>query len=138
MPEKPLTKLRRARRCVVANLRRLEPLVAGYQAKLARLDAQIQELDPRLPLPPRHYKPNPVFARGELPRLVMAILREAKAPLPVGVIAVRALAMKGVERPGPGPRKLIRVRVSNLFWVWDRRGVTRKVGAGNGTRRGLI
>ena len=137
MPEKPLTKLRRARRRVVAQLRKLEPLVAGYQAKLATIDAKIQELDPRLPIPPRHYKPNPVFARGELPRLAMDIMRLEGAPLPVSVIAVRALARKGVDRPGPGLRKLIRLRLSQMFWVWDRRGMTVKVGRGNATRRAL-
>jgi hypothetical protein len=53
------------------------------------------ELAPELELPPRFRKPNPVFARGELPRLALAILREAGEPLPIAAIAVRALKAKG-------------------------------------------
>lgn len=132
-----LYNLRTQRRRVIANLRRLEPLVASYQAKLAAIEAGIQELDPRLPIPPRHYKPNPVFARGELPRLAMDIMRAEGKPLPVVVIAVRALARKGVDQPGPALRKLTRLRLSQTFWVWDKRGTTVKVGRGNATRRAL-
>src|ERR1700722_12863650 len=124
MPEKEQTRLRRHRRGVVAQLRKLEPLVAGYQAKLARIDARLRELDPDLFIAPRHYKPNPVFKRQELPRLAMAIMREEGKPLPVGVIAVRALARKGIDKPGPGLRKTTRVRLQNVFWKWDARGLT--------------
>ena len=62
------------------NLVKLEPAVADYHIKLARVEAAILAIDPRLWLPPRRYKRNPVFKRQELPRLTMAILREAKYP----------------------------------------------------------
>lgn len=137
MPEKETSRLRRQRRRVVAQLRKLEPLVADYQAKLDRIDTRLRELDPELFIAPRHYKPNPVFARQELPRLAMAIMREAGEPLPVGVIAVRALARKGVTAPGPGLRKLIRVRLQQYLGVQEKRGAVVKVGTGNVTRRGL-
>jgi hypothetical protein len=88
------TRLRRARRRVVAQIRKLQPLVARYQAKLGWTDARLQELDPERFIPPRRYWPNPVFARQELPWIAMAIMREGGKPLPVGVIAVRALARK--------------------------------------------
>lgn len=138
MPEKETTRLRRQRRRVVANLRTLEPQVAIYREKLDRIDARLRELDPELFIAPRHYKPNPVFTRQELPRLAMAIMREEGAPLPVGVIAVRALARKGVTAPGPGLRKLIRVRLQQYLGVQEKRGVVVKVGTGNATRRGLV
>jgi hypothetical protein len=49
-------------------------------------------LAPELPLPTRHrtYQPNPYFMRGELPRVALAILREAGEPLPIRVIAAPA------------------------------------------------
>jgi hypothetical protein len=73
----------------------LEPMVADYHAKLATVEAAILAIDPQLWLPPRRYKPNPVFARQELPRLVMGILRDAKEPLAVRDIARLTLAAKG-------------------------------------------
>jgi hypothetical protein len=112
----------------------LEPLVADYQAKLARVDAKIQELDPQLWMPPRHYRPNPVFARGELPRIAMSIMREEAAPLATITIAMRALAQKGVTQPGPGLRKLIRIRLTQMMGTWEKRGIVRRVGRNKGTR----
>lgn len=67
--------LRQKRRRICTNLAKLEPLVADYHAELASVEAEILRLDPQLWLPPRRYKPNPVFVRQELPRLTLAILR---------------------------------------------------------------
>jgi hypothetical protein len=75
MPDTELASLRRKRRRICANLTKLEPMVADYHAKLATVEAAILAIDPQLWLPPRRYKPNPAFARQELPRLVMGILR---------------------------------------------------------------
>ena len=61
MPDTELQSLRRKRRRICANLAKLEPLVADYHAKLASVEAAILAIDPQLWLPPRRYKPNPVF-----------------------------------------------------------------------------
>jgi hypothetical protein len=53
MKDSDLTKLRRARSRVHQQLNKLEPMVAGYRAKLANLEARILALDPQLWLPPR-------------------------------------------------------------------------------------
>jgi hypothetical protein len=63
--------------------------------KLAAIEARILALDPQLWLPSRRYKQNPVFAHQELPRLTLAILREAREPLAARHIARLALAAKG-------------------------------------------
>ena len=70
-----LTKLRRKRIRIHRQLDKLDPLVAGYRAKLVEVEAAIQALAPELPLPTRHrtYQPNPHFARGELPRVALTI-----------------------------------------------------------------
>jgi hypothetical protein len=134
MPDKPLTRLRRQRRRVIAQLAKLEPLAASYRDKLARIEARIQELDPQLWMPPRHYRPNPVFARGELPRIAMAIMREEGAPLATITIAMRALARKGVTQPGPGLRRLICIRLVQTLGKWAKRGLVRRVGRNKATR----
>src|SRR5690242_16305109 len=97
MADNPLANLRRSR-CHF-KLKQAELVVEDYAFRLAQIEAQIQTLAPSLNLPPRFYKPNPVFARNELPRLVMSILREAGGPLPTRDIARRALAAKGVVYP---------------------------------------
>jgi hypothetical protein len=91
--------LRRARIRIHRQLE--EPLLAAYHFKLAHVEAQIQALAPGLLLPTRHrtYQPNPYLMRGELPRVALAILREAGEPLPIRVIAARALARKDCRTP---------------------------------------
>ena len=77
MPESELTKLRRARiRCHTA-MKQTEALLASYQAKLADLEARIHAIAPELKLQGRFRKPNPIFARGELPRMALAALRQS-------------------------------------------------------------
>ena len=137
MPDTELQSLRRKRRRICAKLAKLEPLVADYHAKLATVEAAILAIDPQLWLPPRRYKPNPVFARGELPRLAMAIMRAEGRPLPVAVIARRCLAAKGEAMPVPRLVKVTKNRLHNLLLAWDGRGLTVKVGSGMATRRGL-
>jgi hypothetical protein len=53
------------------------------------------------------------------------------------VIAVRALAVKGVTLPGPGTMKLTRTRLVQFLCQLDKRGITVKVGRGKATRRAL-
>jgi repressor of nif and glnA expression len=79
-----------------------------------------------------------VFKRQELPRLVMSILREAREPLAVRDIARLALAAKGIRYPEPSIMKRTRVRLQQYLGKLDQRGVTRKVGSGNRTRRVLM
>jgi len=118
-------------------LKQAEALVAGYQAKLAELESRIREIAPELDLPLRFRKPNPIFARGEMTRLMLAVLREAGEPLPVRVIAVRMLTAKGITLPDPATRKAVRKRIRIAFCALDKRGITVKVGAGKQTRRGI-
>jgi hypothetical protein len=138
MPDTPLAKLRRARLRVHAQLRKLEPLVAGYHAKLVDIEARILALDPRLDLPLRRRMPNPHFARGELPRLVLDIMRETQGPIAVRVIAVEALARKGCPLPGPGTLRRTRIRVFHALARWQERGLVVSVGSGKATRRVLV
>ena len=138
MPDSPVTILRRKRARIHRQLDRYERMVTIYQAKLVTVEAGILALAPELDLPRRHRNPNPVFARGELIRLALTILREAGEPLPVRVIAVRALATKGITLPDKRAMKLTRLRLQQAFVKLGRRGVVRSVGDGRERMRELI
>ena len=139
MANPELTALRSKRIRIHRQLDKLEPLLASYRAKLAYIEAQIQEIAPELPLPTRHrtYQPNPYFARGELPRVAMKIMRESGGPMAIRTIAASALALKGCRTPDRRIFKMTRVRLAQMFGRLDAKGVTVKVGSGRGTRRAL-
>lgn len=137
MDRTEIEKLRRTRSQIHFQLAKMEPLVAKYHAKLTEVEARMLELDPQFWLTPRRYKRNPYFARNELPRVAITILREAGEPLPIRVIAARALATKGVALPDRKAWKGIRVQLQKLFWRLDRRGLTVLVGEGSRTKRAL-
>ena len=137
MIDPPITNLRRARARVHRVLDRLEPLVAGYREKLARLEAEIKAIAPELDLPHRRREPNPDFARGELPRIAMDILRMAAGPMAVRDIATKALARKGITLPDRRTMKRTRLALQKVFAIWAKRGVVVGVGIGNGRKRML-
>lgn len=138
MQDSDLTKLRRARSRVHKQIAQLEPMLADYHAKLADIEARIQEIAPELNLPPRRYSPNPHFARGELPRLAMNIMRAASGPLATREIAVRALAVKGIVLPDRRAMKLTRLRLQQTFCSWQAKGWVVRVGVGKAGKRTLV
>jgi len=138
MTDHDLTNLRRKRRYIHRQLDRYEPLVTRLRASLAETEAGIAAIAPELNLPPRRYAPNPHFARGELPRLALAILRDAGRPLSTREIAVRALARKGVTLPDRRTMKMARVRVQQAFARFVARGIARNVGSARAGKRELI
>jgi hypothetical protein len=133
-----LTKLRRARtRCHKA-LKQAEELAEGYRAKLASLEARIQAIAPDLKLPPRFHRPNPYFAQRELRRLAIDMLREAGRPLAIKEMALAALKAKGVRFPDRRTMRITRTRLRDTFTKLEARGMARRVGAGNATKRTLV
>jgi len=138
MPNPDLANLRRARIRCHKQLKQAEALVVGYREKLAALEAAIYAISPELELPLRTRRPNPHFRHGELSRMALAVLREAGEPLPVGVIAVRMLALKGVTLPDPATRLAVRRRIRVMFHSLDRRGVTMLVGKGRDSKRAIV
>jgi hypothetical protein len=138
MKDSDLTKLRRARtRCHKA-LKQAEEHAEGYRAKLADLEARIQAIAPGLKLPPRFHRPNPYFARGELRRLAIDMLREAGKPLAIKEMALAALKAKGVRFPDRRTMRITRTRLRDTFARLEARGMARTVGTGRATRRALV
>lgn len=80
MNSRTLANLRRKRLYIHKLLNRLEPAVARLRASLVETGAAIQAVAPDLNIPPRFYKPNQHFARGELPRIVREIMWQAGEP----------------------------------------------------------
>jgi hypothetical protein len=138
MPDRTLANLRRKRVYIHKQLDRWEPLVARLRASLAETEAAIQAIRPELQLHPRRYGRNPYFARGELPRVAMDVMREAGEPLAVRTIAVRALAAKGIALPDPRAMRWTRLRLQQVMARWQAKGVVRTVGSGRETRRELV
>jgi hypothetical protein len=112
--------------------------VAGYKVKLADIEARVQAIAPDFRFPPQRHMPNPHFQRGELPRLVLDIMREARGPITVRVIAVEALTRKGCPLPGPGTRRRTHTRVFHTLAGWQARGLVVSVGSGKAARRVLV
>ena len=138
MRDNDITKLRRKRARIHAQLRKLEPLIAHQYEELWQVERAIQAVAPELDLPPRKREPHPYFARRELARLVMDIMREASGPMPVRAIAARALAMKGCSLPDRRMMKRTRTLVSQTMAKWAERGLVVTVGKGKDTRRVLV
>jgi hypothetical protein len=138
MKDTDLTKLRRARSRAHFALKQAETLAEGYRDKLADLEARIQAIAPDLQLHPRLRNPNPIFARGELCRLAIDMLREAGKPLAIRDMALGALKAKGIRFPDRRTMKRTRVRLREMFAKLEAWGVARTMGFGKGTRRALV
>jgi len=138
MADSHLTKLRRARTRVHWQLHKLDPMVAGYQAKRADIEAKIAAIASDFLFPPRRYQPNPFFKRGELPRVVLDIMREAGGPIGVKAITVAALALKGGTLPDPKMLRRTRIKVFHTLARWQARDLVTSVGRGKATRRALV
>lgn len=135
--DSPLMKLRRVRSRIHARLKQLEPMVARYHEKLAEVEAAMRAIDPDVKMAPRFHPPNPHFAKGELPRIVRAIMREANGPLATKEVALLALARRGVTEPDKRLLTQTRKVVATLFSQWGKRGMVAKVGSGKDGKRVL-
>jgi len=128
-----LRNLRRVRVYTHKQIDRLQPQLDRLKARLAEVEAEIQAIAPELQLPPRRYKPNPIFARGDFTRTLYAVLRQAGEPLPMTVIAVRMLALKGLDMPDRAVRERTFYRASTTLSVLHKQG--RVVMSGTANKR---
>lgn len=127
MVDTPLGKLYRARLRAQRQIAKLEPMLEGYRAKLADVEARIIKLDGLLFLPP-HRRANPWFKPGELPRIALELMKEADGPVSVRYLAARALVLKGCPHPLPGVVKQTRRNLSSMLTAWGKRGIAVKSG----------
>jgi hypothetical protein len=133
-----LARLRLARVRCNENIARLESMLAFQRSRREAIEAAIHDLEPELKLPPPTRRPNPVFQRGEIRRIMLKVMREAGEPLASHQIAARILAEKGIPTPSRTLYKMTRSRVRAALLALGKRGVARVVGVGDERRRELV
>jgi hypothetical protein len=101
MSEHVIPVLRSKRAEISGHILELEKRVTRLRADLANIDAAIRILSPGAEpgtIPPkRAYKRTQYFARNELSRLALDILRKAQGPLAAREIAVAIMKAKGLR-----------------------------------------
>jgi hypothetical protein len=134
MKDTDLAKLCRARSRAHFALKQAETLAQGYRDKVADLKARFQAIAPDLQLLARLREPNPIFARGELRKLAIDMLREAGRPLAIRDMALGALTAKGVRFPDRQTTKRTRVRLGRCSLSFRPGAWRGQWGAGAGRR----
>jgi hypothetical protein len=100
MSEHIIPVLRSKRAEISGHILDLEKRVARFRADLANIDAAIRILSPgsepgAIP-PKRAYKRTKYFARNELARMALDLMRKAQEPLSAREIAVSIMKAKGL------------------------------------------
>ena len=86
----------------------LAGVIAFHSKEIGRIAEEVKALDATIKLfepeyrinsikPKRHHRKNQFFKHGEAHKLVLEILRDAKAPISTAVIAEEAQSRKGLE-----------------------------------------
>jgi hypothetical protein len=106
-----------------------------HRADLVHIDGVLRilasDLDPETIRPKRAYRRNRYFARNELSRLCLGVLRTAAgAALSTDDIAGRVIATKGFDATDALLRAAIRDQVGSVVKRLHREGTTENVGAG--------
>lgn len=119
--------LRQKRAEVGGQVHDLEKKLSRLRATLAAIDTTLRvfspDADPDTILPKRAYRRTRYFAKGELHRHCLDMLRNAKAPLAASDMAKAAMNAKGLE-PDAG----ITERVLTIMRKLRKRGVVAKHG----------
>jgi len=89
-----------------------------------------------LPIP--RPKPTPIFATGELARLALDMLRQARRALAMREMVRACLAVKGLRFLDRRARTLTQRRLQAAFERFEARGLVVKIGRGHETRRALV
>ena len=79
------------------------------------------------PVPPRHHA-----FKGEVTRIVLTTLRNAKRPLTTPELAQRVMAERGLDSANVRLLKLIMKRTGACLRHWQKRGVARSAAGPNG------
>ena len=124
-----LTGLIAKRREIAGQIEHLQDQLRQHVIDLDHVDAAIHIFDPSIelleiksrPVPPRHQA-----FKGEVTRIVLATLRNAKRPLTTAEIAQRVMAERGLDTENARLVKLIGKRTGACLRHWERRGAAAK------------
>ena len=110
-----------------------------HRTDLTHIDGVLRvlaaDVDPETIRPKRAYRHNRYFARNELSRLCLGVLRTAAGELLSSYdIAVRVIAAKGFDAADAILRAAIREQVGSTVKRLHRTGVIENIGAGRASR----
>jgi hypothetical protein len=109
-----------------------------YRADLTHIDGVLRilaaHLDPETVRPKRAYRRNRYFARNELSRLCLGVLRTATEPLSTDDIAGRVIATKSFDPADSVLRAAIRGQVGSIVKRLNREGTIENTGAGRASK----
>ena len=110
-----------------------------YRADLTHIDGALRvlaiDLDPETIRPKRAYRRNRYFARNELSRLCLGVLRTAVGePLSTDDIGGRVIASKGFDATDSALRAAIRDQVGSIVKRLHREGAIENIGAGRASK----
>jgi hypothetical protein len=129
----------REKRAIVAGLiERLERKLEQHRADLTHIDGVLRlfqpDRDPDEIKPRRTYRRTRYFARNELARLCMDVLRDASALITTDEIAAQVIAAKGFEGADSTLRASIRDQLLTVLRAARKRGTIEQMGLGRGVR----
>jgi hypothetical protein len=122
------------RRELAGVIDKLQRQLDQYRADLTHIDGALRvlatDLDPETIRPKRLYRRNRYFARNELSRLCLGVLRTAAGePLSTDDIAGRVIAAKGFDAGDAILRAAIREQVGSTVKRLNRDGAIENIGA---------
>ena len=131
------------RREVAGIIDDLQRQLDQYRADLTHIDGVLRvlaaDLDPETIRPKRGYRRNRYFARNELSRLCLGVLRTAASELlSTDDIAGRVIAAKGFDAGDAILRAAIREQVGSTVKRLNRDGTVENIGAGRASKWKLV
>jgi hypothetical protein len=127
------------RRELAGVIDQLQRQLDQHRADLVHIDGALRvlatDLDPETIRPKRAYRRNRYFARNELSRLCLGVLRTAEGePLSTDEVAGRVIATKSFDATDRILRAAIRDQVGSIVKRLHREGAIVNIGAGRGSK----
>jgi hypothetical protein len=127
------------RRELAGIIDKLQRQLDQYRADLTHIDGALRvlvsDLDPETIRPKRLYRRDRYFARNELSRLCVSVLRTAASELlSTDDIAGRVIAAKGFDQADTMLRTAIRDQVGSIVKRLHRAGVIGNIGTGRASK----
>jgi hypothetical protein len=134
-----ISALREKRATVAGLIEKLVRKLSQQRANLTHIDGVLRlfqpDRDPEDIKPKQTYaRRTRYFARNELPRLILDVLREADAPLSTDDLAVRIIEAKGFDGADAVLHEAIRTQALLVLRSMRKRGTVEQTGLGRGLR----
>jgi hypothetical protein len=133
-----ISALREKRAIVSGLIEKLERKLEQHRADLTHIDGVLRlfqpDRDPEEIKPKRTYRRTRYFARNELARLCMGVLRDAPGLITTDEIAAQVIVAKGFDAADAALRKAVGEQALTMLRAFRKRGAIEQVGLGRGVR----